>query len=476
MTLIYHLVPRAIWEARPEAAYTAASLASEGFIHCAYRDQVAWAANLFYAKEADLFILEIDAGRLENEHPLANKMMPTLANRRALYVALFLHDIAKGRPEDHSIAGAKAARKLCPRLGLTAAETDTVVWLIEHHLDMSTIAQSRDLSDPRTIESFAASVQTLERLKLLLVLTVCDIKAVGPGVWNGWKGELLRTLYYETEVVLTGGHSGVERKERVRRAQAELRENMPDMNDAVFSAYAARHYPAYWLKVDLPRKIKHAELMTSADASDRKLATAIATDSFRGVTELTVLCADHPRLLSIITGACAASGANIVDAQIFTTTDGMALDTILIQREFEEEDDERRRAERVAELIRKALRGELWLKEAVARAYRPQQRIKAFSVSPRVIVDNQSSNRFTVIEINGLDRIGLLYDLTEALYHLNLNIASAHITTFGEKAIDVFYVTDLTGAKIESETRHRQIERALMTVLTPREPAMAIPA
>ena len=114
--------------------------------------------------------------------------------------------------------------------------------------------------------------------------------------------------------------------------------------------------------------------------------------------------------------------------------------------------------------------GELWLKEAVARAYKPQMRINAFTVEPRVIIDNQSSNRFTVIEINGLDRIGLLYDLTEALYKLNLNIASAHITTFGEKVIDVFYVTDLTGAKIENKTRHKQIENALTSVLAPPQP------
>ena len=191
------------------------------------------------------------------------------------------------------------------------------------------------------------------------------------------------------------------------------------------------------------------------------------------ITELTIYAPDHPRLLALITGACAAASANIAGAQIFTTADGMALDTILIQREFQTEEDERRRAERIAELVRKALRGELWLKEAVARAYKPQHRIKAFTVEPRVIIDNQSSNRFTVIEINGLDRIGLLYDLTEALYRLNLNIASAHVTTFGEKAIDVFYVTDLTGAKIENATRHKQIENALTAVLRPARPAAA---
>ena len=187
--------------------------------------------------------------------------MPTIANRRALYVALFLHDIAKGRPEDHSIAGARIARKLGPRFGLTSAQTETASWLVEHHLDMSTVAQSRDLGDPKTIESFVATVQTLERLKLLLVLTVADIKAVGPGVWNGWKGQLLRTLYYETELVLTGGHSAVERKVRVQAKQEALRERLADWSSDDREAYIARHYPAYWIKVDPDQQEKHARFL-----------------------------------------------------------------------------------------------------------------------------------------------------------------------------------------------------------------------
>ncbi len=209
-------------------------------------------------------LAEIDAGVLESEHPLANGIMPTITNRRALYVALFLHDVAKGRIEDHSIAGARIARKLGPRLGLTEGQTETVAWLVEHHLDMSTVAQSRDLGDPKTIESFAATVQTLERLKLLLVLTVADIKAVGPGVWNGWKGQLLRTLYYETEIMLAGGHSAIERKARVEKKQDALKERLSDWGDAARDAYLARHYPAYWIKTDVGRQEKHARFMVRA--------------------------------------------------------------------------------------------------------------------------------------------------------------------------------------------------------------------
>ncbi|MBM3519305.1 MAG: HD domain-containing protein, partial [Alphaproteobacteria bacterium] len=405
----------------------------------------------------------IENGTLSDDHPLSASVFPTVTSRRALYVAALLHDIAKGRKEHHAIAGARIAEELCPRLGLTAAETDTVAWLIRHHLLMSETAQMRDLTDAKTILDFTAIVQSLERLKLLLILTVADIRAVGPGVWNGWKGQLLRTLYAEAELVLSGGHGAAPREERVREAQLAFFTSFPGWSEAEKTSYAARHFDAYWLSAPLAKQVRHQALM--ARAGGPALTAEFETDKFTAITELTVYVADHPRLLALIAGACAAAGANIAGAQIFTTADGMALDRILIQREFDGEEDEKRRAERVIDLIGKALRGEIWLKEAVARAHRPQRRLSAFTVEPRVIVDNQSSNRYTVIEINGLDRIGLLYDLTEALYRLNLNIASAHVTTFGEKAIDVFYVTDLTGGKIESEERHQQIRRGLAAVL-----------
>jgi [protein-PII] uridylyltransferase len=409
-------------------------------------------------------LADIEARRLGSEHPLAHQIVHSIRHRRALYVALFLHDIAKGRPEDHSIAGAVIARKLGPRLGLTPVETETVAWLVEHHLLMSTTAQSRDLSDPETIKAFAAVVQTMERLKLLLILTVADIKAVGPGVWTGWKGELLRTLYYETEMALGGGAVEVARSERVRRAQESLREELPDWPQDVFEAYAARHYPAYWLKVEQARRVKHARFVRDAEEAGRTVATAHETDQFRGVTELTVLSPDHPRLLAIVTGACAASGGNIVDAQIFTTADGMALDTIVVSRAFDRDEDELRRAERVATAIERALRGEVRIADLVAGKRPEKGRAKTFHVAPEVNIDNEISTRQTVIEVSGLDRPGLLYDLTTALGKLNLNIASAHIATFGEKAVDVFYVTDLTGTKVTHPSRQTAIRRGLLDV------------
>jgi [protein-PII] uridylyltransferase len=400
---------------------------------------------------------------------LASELMRSIQpqHRTVLYVTLFLHDIAKGRIEDHSIAGARIARRVCPRLGLNAADTDLVAWLIEVHLVMSTVAQSRDLSDRKTVENFAAVVQSLERLKLLTILTTADIRAVGPGVWNGWKAQLLRTLYYETEPVLTGGFSEVNRAQRVAEAQAEFRAALPDWPEAVREAYIARHYPAYWLKVDLPHKLTQARFVRATEEAGKRLATSVGFDAARGVTELTVFAPDHPWLLSIIAGACALAGANIVDAQIYTTTDGLALDTIAVSREFEHDADEARRAARIGDAIEKALRGELKLPDVVPQRAPPKGKLKAFAIEPEVTINNQWSARYTVVEVTGLDRPGLLYELTTTLSKLNLNIASAHVATFGERVVDVFYVTDLLGAQITAPTRQAAIKRPLLALFAP---------
>ena len=413
------------------------------------------------------FLQDIERGGSE-EFALASDLMRKIRpeHRKVIYVTVFLHDIAKGRPEDHSIAGAKVARRLCPRLGLNAADTALVAWLIEQHLTMSAVAQSRDLSDRKTIENFAAVVQSVEHMKLLTILTTADIRGVGPGVWNGWKAQLLRTLYYETEPVLTGGFSEVNRAQRIEVAQAEFRAAFREWPEPELNSYIARHYPAYWLKVDLPRKIRHARFLHSAEQGHHKLAINVGFDEARAVTELTILAQDHPWLLSVIAGACASAGANIVDAQIYTTTDGLALDTIAISREYDRDEDEGRRATRIGEMIEQVLEGKLRLPEVVARRVANRGKLRPFVVEPEVIINNQWSDRHTVIEVSGLDRPGLLYQLTTAISKLNLNIASAHVSTFGERARDVFYVTDLLGAQITAPTRQAAIKRALVHLLT----------
>jgi [protein-PII] uridylyltransferase len=239
---------------------------------------------------------------------------------------------------------------------------------------------------------------------------------------------------------------------------------MQDWPAEQLEAHIARHYPAYWLKVDLPHKVTQARFVQATEAAGKTLATRAGFDAARGVTELTVYAPDHPWLLSIIAGACALAGANIVDAQIYTTTDGLALDTIAVSREFERDEDEARRAGRIGDAIEKAVRGELRLPEVVAKRAAQKGRLKAFAIEPDVSINNQWSHRYTVVEVTGLDRPGLLYEVTTTISKLNLNIASAHVATFGERVVDVFYVTDLLGAKISSPTRQAAIKRALLAL------------
>jgi [protein-PII] uridylyltransferase len=410
-------------------------------------------------------LTDIERGGSAGELPLSTELIKTIQNRRVLYIAAFLHDIGKGRVEDHSLVGARIARKLCPRLGLSAAETDTVVWLIEQHLTMSNVAQSRDISDPKTVRDFADIVQSPERLKLLLLLSVADIRAVGPGVWNGWKGQLLRTLYYETEPLLSGGHTQVPRDTIVADAQAELRAALKDWPAEDVDRFIGRHYPDYWLRTEPKRQIYHARLLRRAESEGKTFAAEHATDAFTAITELTVFAPNHPRLLSLFAGACAANGANIAGAHITTTRDGFALDTFLLAREMDQDEDELRRATRIEETIERLLRGEIWVRALLEKRRPAPPRVEAFTVAPEVYVNNALSDAFTVIEVTGRDRTGLLYELTNALSDLSLDIASAHITTFGEKAVDVFYVTDLTGKKIESDNRQQSIKDRLTTIL-----------
>jgi [protein-PII] uridylyltransferase len=410
-------------------------------------------------------LTDIERGGAAGELPLSTELIKTIQNRRVLYVAAFLHDIGKGRIEDHSEVGAEIAKKLCPRLGLSPAETDTVVWLIEQHLTMSNVAQSRDISDPKTVRDFADIVQSPERLKLLLLLSVADIRAVGPGVWNGWKGQLLRTLYYETEPLLSGGHTQVRRDKLVSDAQVELRAALSDWPASDVDRFIGRHYPDYWLRTEPKRQVDHARLLRRAEREGKTFAAEHATYAFTAITELTVFAPNHPRLLSHFAGACAANGANIAGAHITTTRDGFALDTFLLAREFTEDEDENRRAKRIEETIERLLRGEAWVTQLLEKRRFAPPRVEAFTVAPEVYVNNALSDVFTVIEVTGRDRTGLLYELTNALSDLSLDIASAHVTTFGEKAVDVFYVTDLTSKKIESESRQQAIKDRLTQIL-----------
>ena len=411
---------------------------------------------------------EIANGGMRDQLPLTHELLPQLNDTRLLYVALFLHDIAKGRPEDHSIAGARIARRLCPRFGLSPAETDTVSWLIEHHLLMSEIAQARDIQDPETAKAFADVVQSLQRLALLMILTACDIRAVGPGVWTGWKGSLLRALYYATEPLLSGGHSQVTQSDRIEAAREQLAQALSAWPPEEVDAYVARHYDHYWLRAEPELQVEHARMIRQADKAGEAFAGSIRVKAFEGITEVNFYTPDHPRLLSLIAGACTMQDASIIGAQIFSTRDGQAIDTFRLRRSFTSDEDEKVRATRIIDTVRQLLQGKRQILIDLGKESRHNKRLKPFAVPPQVTVSNALSEKFTVIEVSGLDRMGLLHSLTHQIADLNLTIGSAHIGTYGEKAVDVFYVTDLTGQKIHGKPRQRKIHDALMSVFHPR--------
>ncbi|MDX2263600.1 MAG: [protein-PII] uridylyltransferase [Hyphomicrobiales bacterium] len=407
---------------------------------------------------------EIEAGALSTELPLSTEIIGDIQNRRALYVALFLHDVAKGRDEDHSTAGAAVARSVGSRLGLSPPEAETAAWLVENHLVMSQYAQSRDISDPKTIRDFAAIVQSPERLKLLTLLTVADIRAVGPGIWNGWKGQLLRALYYETEPLLAGGHTKVTRSTQMNAAHAALREALRDWPASEVEHFISRMPPAYWLRTDAARQTENAGLMRAALTPQSPLAYDVKINEFAGLTELTIYARDNPRLLSMLAGACAAAGANIVSAQIATTTDGAVLDVISLQKAFPA-DEETERAQRIVKALSDLLRGERSLDAMMSARRRPKPALDAFTVRPQVVIDNSLSEDLTVIEVNGLDRPGLLFDITAAIAGLEIDIASAHVATFGEKAVDVFYVADARKQKITKEAQKQRIRERILAAM-----------
>jgi [protein-PII] uridylyltransferase len=408
---------------------------------------------------------QIESGQLKEELPLATQLAETILSRRALYLAVMVHDIAKGRGGDHSVIGEQVALKLGPRLGLEAEETETVAWLVRWHLLMSSTAFKRDIGDPQTIRDFIERVQSPERLKLLLVLTVADIRAVGPKVWNGWKAALLRELYQRAIEVISGGLIEEGPVSRTAAAQTAVRLLLPDFSEAEFATFVSRGYSFYWLSFDPETHSRHARLMREAEASGAPLTVEKRIDLQRSVTEITLYTGDHPGLFSRIAGALAVSGANIVDAKIMTMSNGMALDTFWVQDPAGRPFDRPDKLARLAVIFENVLTGDLKPHRELARPPAFPSRTQVFTVAPRVLIDNKASASHTVIEVNGRDRPGLLFELTRTLTGLNLQVSSAKISTYGEKVVDVFYVKNLFGHKIEHPTKLSEIRRTLEAIL-----------
>ncbi|MGL4321125.1 MAG: [protein-PII] uridylyltransferase [Paracoccaceae bacterium] len=403
-------------------------------------------------------LAQIERGELTEELPVASGILKEGVNRKVLYVALLMHDIGKGRPEDHSILGAQIARRVAPRLGLSTEEVETVEWLVRYHLLMSDMAQKRDIGDPRTLRDFAKAVKTRKRLDLLCVLTVCDIRGVGPGTWNNWKAMLLRQLYGQTAAALEGGLESINRENREDEAHAALRKALAGWDAKALSTETKRHYAPYWQGLSTATHAVFARLLIGLP--DNEIRIDLHPDLDRDATRACFALVDHPGIFSRLAGALALVGANVVDARTYTSKDGYATAVFWVQ-DTEGKPYEVSRLPRLRGMIEKTLKGEVIARDALKDRDKIKKREREFRFPTHITFDNEGSEIYTIIEVDTRDRPGLLYDLTRTLAANNIYIASAVIATYGAQVVDTFYVKDMFGLKLHQKPRQESLDRKL---------------
>ncbi len=388
--------------------------------------------NMYHAYTVDEHTLQaigilndIQRGKLKDDHPLATEVIHLIADPEALMLAMLLHDVGKGGERGQLEDGAIAARRACERLGIEPRRIEIVVWLVRHHLVLSDYAQKRDVSDPATVRAFAEIVGDPERLRMLLVLTVADVRAVGPGVWNSWKGQLMRTLYGRVEALFRG--------EDLKTADP-----LTEHADLV------------------------ARALTAGAAAEARTGSAGRIEQ---TTEIALAARDRPGLFADLAAVLAAAGADVTGARVATAADGTVLDIFQVQDGADQPfgHAEPRRLTSLIAALEAAARGEAPVQPPAMPA--PSPRRAVFDVRPVVMVDNTASADATVIEVSGADRRGLLAELSRTLSDHDLSIRSAHVAGFGERAVDSFYVTDRAGRKLTSDALLDEIHRALEAVL-----------
>jgi [protein-PII] uridylyltransferase len=424
---------------------------------------------------------QIEQGKLAGDHPLATSLAQKISARRALHLAVLMHDTGKGKG-DQCVEGAANARIAGPRLGLDENEVELTAWLIANHLEMSDAAQRRDISDPRTVLDFARLCGSLERLRLLTILTVVDIRAVGPGVWNGWKAQLLRDLYQATAAVLAEGGERGEDAARARlaaradTARAAFRSVVGRFDAQFAQRWIGEMDDPYWLAFAESDRLRHAAFVRASASMGRDIAAGVRIDKRRSACEVMVLAPDRDGLFADIAGALAREGANVVGAQVATTHGGQAFDVFFVQegggRPFGWSDPRAR--SRLKDAVESAAR------DGLAPGWRlPVQPLRrreaAFAVSPYVKLDLNAADNALVIEASGRDRPGLLHALAHTLTGLGLSLQAARIDGYGQRAVDTFYVT-CKGAKPDDPALLKTMTKALEAVLAEAEAALGTPS
>jgi [protein-PII] uridylyltransferase len=381
-----------------------------------------------------------------------------------LTLGILLHDIGKALGHGHAVKGVPLIKAVTRRLNLDADDAAAVEFLVEHHLLLSHIAERRDLDDPKTVEVLAAVVRFPAWLTMLYLLTCVDIRAVGAGVWNAWRGSLLRELYLRTRTRLAG------RAPKAPRRAVVAQRIVQALADPAYAEAAARHLPAMsdrYVRTTSPQRMAaHLRLI------ERLREEAVATEVFHfpdlGASDFVVVTRDTPGLFALIAGTLAAHGVNILSAQIETRGDGVAVDTLHVNDPGGDAIVDESRWEAVTRDLRRALAGECTV-EALLAERRPGRTglVRPSTPGPaRVTVDNSLSDTHTVVEVRAPDRLGLLYHITGALAAEGLDIATAKIATDRDHALDAFYVQGRAGGKVESPEALARLRDAIATALT----------
>jgi [protein-PII] uridylyltransferase len=431
--------------------------------HDAYHIYTVDIHTLFAMEE----IAKLWLGEYRDRKPLLTRVANDIEKRELLLLAVLLHDIGKGEGKDHCNKGADLVPTIARRLGLNREDSQRLEFLVRNHLRMAHISQRRDLHDDHLIVQFARSMEMSENLKMLFLLTFADIKAVGPDVWSEWKGLLLQELYEKAYDVLERGDFRLEkRSEKIRNRKRKVLERLGDEFDAKLMretlATLGTRYLMSYRSVDIA---DHLRLLLGR--KERTLAIKVEQQSQVEYTQVTVTTLDIPGLFSKITGVMAANGINILGAQIFTTSNGVALDILQVRSPGGEMITDPQKWRRFEEDLTSVLEGRVRVDTLVKKRQRPAfLSEKARPVRPnRVDVDNEVSEEYSVVDIYANDKVGLLYQISKTLKDLGLYIGVSKISTKVDQAADTFYVQDIFGQKVRAPEKIEELQRRLLECL-----------